>query len=124
MSIQNFEEQTKDLTKKELEKIVPIVSNLLADAKGLEFTTSSSKIIEVLRDRGFNLDDKRIRKIVQHIRKNHIVRGVIATSKGYYVSTSAKEIREYAHKSYGSRINEMAKVQKEILADADYFDGI
>lgn len=124
MSILHFEEETKDLSDFEKNKIVVIVTNLLSDAKGIDNMTSSKQLLDALAMRGIKSNDQRIRKIIQHIRKKHILRGLIATSKGYYLSTSPKEIRDYAHKSYGSRINEMAEVQREILADADYFEGI
>lgn len=124
MSILNFEEETKELSDFEKNKIVVIVTNLLSDAKGVDKMISSKQLIEALALREIKVCDQRVRKVIQHIRKNHILRGLIASSRGYYLSNNPKEIRDYAHKSYGSRINEMAKVQREILADADYFDGI
>lgn len=119
--IKSFEEQTKEVTDKE-KPVVAIIVSLISEAKDYDHRINSLHIIQRLSERQIAISDSRIRKIIQHIRKKHTLRGLCADSGGYWLSTDPKEIRNYAYESYGSRIREMQKVYDELMKDAEYFE--
>jgi hypothetical protein len=41
------------------------------------------------------LDEARVRKIINHIRTNGLVRWLIATNKGYYIAETREEVEQY-----------------------------
>lgn len=94
--ITNFEEITEELTHSEME-LIPIL------VKGFETKTKDSpikapeiieKVNAYLSANGYRhtLSEPRLRKCVNFIRTNAIL-PLIATSKGYYVSRDASEIK-------------------------------
>ena len=52
-------------------------------------------ITKRLKDQGYNIDEIRVRKLINHIRVNGLVNCLIATSKGYYRAINKDEICEY-----------------------------
>jgi hypothetical protein len=120
--IKGFEEETYELKEGELKHIVPIIANLIGGAVGKENAIRSTDMLEYLELRNYRTSDSRIRKMVQYLRMNKKLRGLIAGNGGYYISKDPKEIREYAENSYGSRIREMEKIKVSILEDAHYYE--
>ena len=94
--ITNFEEITHELTPKEVNIILPLVAECLQNAVGKDSALTNHKIAVKLRyENGIIISSPRIRKIIHEIRVNHIVRGLLATSKGYYISNDISEIQTY-----------------------------
>ncbi len=91
--INGFEEETKPLTEQELEALPLMIQGLKAHVND---PVTSNKMIEGLKARGFNFDGPRIRKLINHICVNNLVRNVVATSKGYYLATDRIVINQYA----------------------------
>ena len=52
-------------------------------------------IIRSFKERGKVMTGPRIRKIVHYIRVQHLVRNLMASSKGYYIETDRSKILEY-----------------------------
>lgn len=90
-----FEAHTEPLTTYEINELLPRMVKGLSARLGAEQALSNRQIIEILRTKGFSTTDARIRKIINYIRVNDLVPGLIATSKGYYVSKNPKELRGY-----------------------------
>ena len=51
---------------------------------------------------GVKVDGPRIRKIINHIRLNGLVPGLMATSEGYYIATTPEELDEYMKACLGA----------------------
>ena len=58
------------------------------------------------------MKDTRIRKMIQHIRVNNLVPGLIATSRGYYTAETVGEIKQWIEslKARESAIREIREV--------------
>lgn len=91
--IENFEEQTHDLTDYELQ-LVPIFVKGLQTKIGIEKAVTA-KSIEALMSLKYKVSGPRIRKIINHIRNRGLVEGLIAGNAGYYISTDVEEIKLY-----------------------------
>ena len=98
--ITNFEEETKPLTAKEI-VIKTQVVEILENAKGKERAITNERICLLLE---FNQDTKvsspRLRKIINHIRNNNEVSCLVASSKGYYTSSSIEESKDHLESLY------------------------
>jgi hypothetical protein len=93
--ITNFENQTQELNEYELSTLLPIVVRGLMTKKGKENAITNKSICKALKEQGLKITDTRLRKIVHHIRANDIIPLLLATSKGYYISTDNQEIENY-----------------------------
>lgn len=99
--IKGFEEQTQPLTDYERETLLPLIRLGLSTKIGKANCIASSTIIRKMNAAGYKLDGPRLRKIINHIRSNDMLSGLVSTSKGYYVATNAREIDEYISSLYG-----------------------
>ena len=95
--IQGFSEQTKPLTPYENEVILPLILQGFHSKVG----------------KGYKVDNARLRKIINHIRVNGMVIGLIATSEGYYIAETRKELEVYL-KSLEGREGAIHAVRKSL----------
>jgi len=99
--IQGFENETAPLTDYEKDTLLPVMVRSLAVKKGSNMAVKNGYICKRLRDLGYKVTEARIRKLINHIRVNGLVPCLIATSAGYYVASSVKEMEDYIDSLYG-----------------------
>lgn len=93
--IKNFEEFTIELTPTE-HRLIPMMVDRFRTKRGIEHIVTADTMISKIHEAfGVKLKDTRIRKIIQYIRVNNLVPGLIATSKGYYTAETTAEINEW-----------------------------
>lgn len=110
--ITGFKKVTHDLTKAEL-SIVNKVTRYLVEYASKEKVTSGF-IINILSDKdGVTISGPRFRKIVNYIRLNFLLPGLIATSEGYYISKKPNEIKSYIE-SLEHRENAIKQVRRSM----------
>lgn len=114
MPINGFEDQTENLSQRELE-LVPLFVQGFEKKIGKESAVTSKSIIAKLRLKGIKITDARIRKIVNHIRTKGIIPNLVATSKGYYRTDDDAELARY-EESLDQRENEIRRVKEGISA--------
>ena len=94
--IKGFNIETAPLTDKEL-ICLPHVINRLKTAKGERSAVTSDEICRLVPV----LNGARVRKLINHIRQNDIIPCLIATSKGYYIAESKREVDDYIESLIG-----------------------
>ena len=87
--IKTFEQHTEDLNAQEL-GMVPMLVDVLSKRVGKKNAVSSEEIQRFLA-----IQPRRLRKIVNHIRNRSLIEGLLASGKGYYISTDRQEIEDY-----------------------------
>ena len=92
--IKGFSEETQPLTEYERKVILPIILEGLKTKIGKANAVTNKYIISRLRD-SYKIDAARLRKIINHIRTNDLLPGLIATSEGYFLATTESELLEY-----------------------------
>lgn len=105
--IRGFEEQTFDMTSEEIE----IAGHVAAYVKGIgkNNPVSAAKLASL-----FGLhNDVRVRKVINYIRINGLVKGLVANGRGYYSTTDVEELKRYAD-SLADRIAAIGAVQASI----------
>lgn len=99
--IAGFEEQTQPLTKKEANELLPIFVKCLLPKIGKENRVTSAQMIQGFKTYKIKIDGSRVRKIINHIRTNDLVPGLIATNDGYYRATTEAEMYEHEESLLG-----------------------
>ena len=99
--IQGFEEITQPLTDYERDTLLPLIRWGLSTKLGKDKSIAGSTIIKKMKAQGYKLDGPRLRKIINHIRANDMITGLVSTSKGYYVASTAEEIDDYIYSLQG-----------------------
>lgn len=85
---------------------------------GKECAIKNSEICAKMRMAGYKIDNARLRKVINHIRVNALLPGVIATSEGYYIATTKTEMAEYiaSLESRESAIHEVSVALRKQMA--------
>lgn len=93
--LNGFQTQTEPLTDYERDTLLPIICRGLANKIGEARAITNASITKAMKGAGYQLNEARVRKIINHIRTTGMVRWLIATSKGYYIATSRQEMEDY-----------------------------
>lgn len=94
--VNGFEKETEDLSEYELTELLPILVKHLPRKLGVENATTGAAIrkgIELNLD--FVISGARLRKLINHIRKNDLIPCLVASSKGYYVATDNSDVKRF-----------------------------
>lgn len=111
MSIIGFEEITAKLSEDEV-KVAQTFVAIFKDCVGKENAIKSSELVD--RAESFPImpiDERRVRKIINHVRIHGMISNLIASSKGYYVTKDHKEINNYRI-SLDQRVSAIQQVRR------------
>ena len=81
---------------------------------------SNSRCCRKLSREGMECSDETFRKIVEYIRKEHLIRGVCASRNGYYVANTIDDLRKYEGELSGRVKSQLATLQA-IRDDIKYY---
>lgn len=101
--LEGFNDITQELSQYEKEVLLPKIVAGLSTKKGKHMAITNKKICEAMKNRGFEIADTRLRKLVEYIREHQIIPGLLASSKGYWISTDPEEVRNYLKSIYGRK---------------------
>jgi len=107
-----FDDITAPLTDEEM-KLLPMFIKGLSWRIGSANAITNATIRKLFREKkDIIISDACVRKIVSYISRNEILEGLIATSKGYFISRNLKEVTDYENSLYGRElaISERRKV--------------
>lgn len=88
----NFEHITQPLSRDEM-SLVPVIIEGFLNHKGIQNAIMSKEIVRKMKEKGYNITDVRLRKIVNHIRSKGLA-PICSSSKGYWYSTVETEIMD------------------------------
>ena len=109
------------LTEEE-QRHVPVFVKSFKQRVGRDKIISNSQIQKHFRNLGVKMPGARVRKIINYIRIKGLVKGLIATSKGYYVSNDPGELKKYIH-SLHQRESAIHEIRLSIQDYFDYLSG-
>ena len=98
--INGFEQETEPLNDYE-QSLLPIFIQGLKTKLGKESAVTNDAMISGLEKMGHKLNQARVRKIIAHIRNKQLIKGLMASSKGYYITNNPEEIKEYIESLQG-----------------------
>lgn len=103
--LKGFDEETQPLTEYEEEVLLPVILRGLRAKVGKDNAVTNRTIAMKLTVAGYEkLNGARVRKVINHIRTNDLLPALIATSTGYYIATSAEELKEYEESLLGREL--------------------
>lgn len=92
--IKGFDNETQPLTDYETGVLLPLLVRGLQTKIGHNSAVTNKHIVTSLKPT-YKISDARVRKIINHIRTNDLVPGLIATSEGYFIAETEEELLEY-----------------------------
>ena len=93
--IKGFSNETSPLNDYELRVLLPVILAGLKDKLGKRNAVTNGYIIGRLKQQGYRIDAPRLRKVINHIRTNDLIPGLIATSEGYFLAEDEQELMDY-----------------------------
>lgn len=93
--IKGFSNETSPLNDYELHVLLPVILAGLKDKQGKRNAVTNGYIIGRLKQQGYRIDAPRLRKVINHIRTNDLIPGLIATSEGYFLAEDEQELMDY-----------------------------
>lgn len=92
--ISGFQTETEPLTEYERNVLLPVMVTGLRYKVGRGMAVTNKHIVQCLKPK-YKISDTRIRKLINHIRVNGLVPCLIATSDGYYIAQTERELADY-----------------------------
>jgi len=113
-----FEEYTYELNQYEQEVLLPKFVHGFSTKHGAANAVTNKQIIERMNIKFRNtpvykLNDARVRKLINYIRTHNLIPGLMASSKGYYISDNPAEIEKYIRSLQG-REHAIRQVRKSM----------
>lgn len=93
--------------------VLPILIKGLKQKKGRMNAVTSKQIVQALKNNGLKANVRDVCRVINYIRTNDLIVGLMATNSGYYVTDSESEFVEY-ELSLFSREFEIKKVRESI----------
>ena len=93
--IKGFSNETSPLNDYELRVLLPVILAGMKDKQGKRNAVTNGYIIGRLKQQGYRIDAPRLRKVINHIRTNDLIPGLIATSEGYFLAEDEQELMDY-----------------------------
>jgi hypothetical protein len=113
--IEGFEDQTYDLTDHEREVLVPLFVKALQKKVGVANAITAAQMTNGMKTNlGEIITGPRIRKIINYIRNQWLVPGLVATSKGYHIESDPHEVFKYIESLTG-RINAIREIRNKFV---------
>lgn len=112
--INGFENITSELSEYEKEVLLPLFIKGLSKKVGIQNAVTNKHMVKALKEKGFNVSEARVRKIINYIRNQNLVAGLIANSNGYFISNDPVEIARYID-SLKQRANEIIRVKDSMV---------
>ena len=93
--IEGFTKQTEKLSDYEKEVLLPTMVKCLKRKVGKENAVTNAYMCDRMNEKGYEIGEARVRKIINHIRTNNLVPRLMASSCGYYVTNDKNELKSY-----------------------------
>lgn len=112
--ISGFEDITRDLNEYERTVLLPLFIKGLSKKVGHQNAVTNKQMVSGLKKLGHNVSDARVRKIINVIRNRNMIPGLIATSKGYFISYDVNEVESYCE-SLAQRASEITRIKNGMM---------
>lgn len=110
-----FEEYTYELNDYEKDILLPVfIKAFTAKKQGPEHAVTNKHILQELKSKGYKINDARVRKVINYIRRMDLIPGLVASSKGYYKAATHHDIDRYISSLLG-RENEIRRVRESMV---------
>ena len=109
----NLKKESQGFSNYDLNVLLPILKKGLATKKGKANAVNGKQIIEGLRSHGLKINNRSLVGLINYIRTNDLIVGLMSSSNGYYTTNSEREFIGYEHRLF-SREASLKKVRLSI----------
>ena len=89
------------LSNYELNVLLPILMKGLEMKKSKSSAVTTNQIIRAMRKHGLKINGRSVFMLINHIRTNDLIVGLMGTSTGYYVTNNEQELINYEDRLLG-----------------------
>lgn len=111
--ITGFEEYTKELSLYESSVLLPAILLGMENKIGKSNAIKNCIAIKKMKELGYKISDARFRKIMHIIRVSGMIKGIVATSDGYYIAHNSTDYAYYI-KSLDERIQHITNLRNAL----------
>ena len=109
-----LKKETRPLTSYDHNVLLPIVLKGLETKKGKINAVTSKQILRGLQSQGLKIQERDVFMLINYIRTNDLVVGLMSTNSGYYITNSEQDFMKYEGRLLG-REKEIRKVRLSII---------
>ena len=98
-----------NLSNYEQNVLLPIFINALKEKKEKENAVTCKQMVEALQRHGLKLNERNVGRIINYIRLNDLIVGLMASREGYYTTNNEQELMSYEKRllKYEASLREM-----------------
>ena len=97
--------EPQGLSNYDLNVLLPILMKGLETKKGEANAVAGKQIIEGLRSHGLKINTRSMAGLINYIRTNDLIEGLMASQAGYYVSNNEYELANYEARLLGREVS-------------------
>ena len=109
-----MKKQARPLSNYDHNVLLPVLIKALETKKGKKNAISGKQILQGLQSQKLKINERDVFMLINHIRTNDLVVGLIAASVGYYITNSEHELVKYEN-TLLVREKTIRKVRKSII---------
>ena len=109
-----MKKQSRPLSNYDHNVLLPVLIKALETKKGKKNAISGKQILQGLQSQKLKINERDVFMLINHIRTNDLVVGLIAASVGYYITNSEHELVKYEN-TLLVREKTIRKVRKSII---------
>ena len=109
-----FKEVRCRLSVYEQNVLLPILIKGLEVKNGKMSAVTNKQIVQRLRGHGLKINERYVCRLINHIRMNDLVDGLVASPAGYYVTNCERELIDYEDSLLGREVA-IRKVRMSIM---------
>ena len=94
--------KTNTLSNYEQNVLLPILIKGLEMKKGKGNAVTCKEIVHGLKSHGLKINNRDVCRLINHIRTNDLIVGLMASSHGYYITSSEEEFINYEDRLLGT----------------------
>ena len=96
-NVMKVKSQTRSLSYYEQNVLLPILMNGLEMKKDKINAVTSNQIVYGLRKQGLKVNSRSVKRIINYIRINDLIVGLMGCAYGYYIISSEQEFIDYEY---------------------------
>ena len=94
----------RSLSKYDQNVLLPILMKGLENKKGKANAVTSKQIIQAVRDHGLKINYRSFNMLINYIRMNDLIVGLLGSSTGYYISNNEQDFINYEDSLLGREV--------------------
>lgn len=96
--------RSRSLSNYEVNVLLPILMKGLETKKGKENAVTNKQIVQSVRKHGLKINDRSFIMIINYIRMNDLIVGLVGSSTGYYISNNEQDFINYEDSLLGREV--------------------